>query len=106
LSGSAPERHPAASTFGRPDGTDGPGAGTAAAQRQSDEQLWTQDQAAAYLGVSVRTLQRMRAAGEIGFMTVGTGTRRPRVRFCRRHLIDFEQSSEQFPSALPAARRA
>jgi excisionase family DNA binding protein len=71
----------------------------------SPPRLYRLDQAADYLGVSVRTLHRMREAGEIGYLTVGTGTRRPRVRISQQHLDEYVLRAEHLASALPAARR-
>jgi excisionase family DNA binding protein len=73
--------------------------------RGSESRTFSIDQATVFLGVSRSTLQRMRNAGEIAFATVGTGTRRPRVRFTEKHLTDFLLRSETPASALPASRR-
>lgn len=67
--------------------------------------LYRLDQAAEYLGVSIRTLRRMRAAGEIGYVTVGTGSQRPRVRISQQHLEEYLLRAERMASALPVARR-
>jgi excisionase family DNA binding protein len=76
------------------------------AQRSAvdEDRLLTLPEGAQVLGVSVRTLQRMRAAGEIGFVTVGTGSRRPRIRFTRQHLRDFVLRAEHLACSLPASR--
>jgi excisionase family DNA binding protein len=71
----------------------------------SPPRLYRLDQAAEYLGISVRTLHRMREAGEIGYVTVGTGSRRPRIRISQQHLEEYLLRAERMASALPAARR-
>jgi excisionase family DNA binding protein len=67
--------------------------------------LYSAKETAHVLGVSVRTLRRMRAAGEIGCVTVGTGRVRPRVRFTEEHLGQYLARADRNASALPAARR-
>jgi hypothetical protein len=47
----------------------------------SPDRLWTQTETAARLGVSVRTLQRLKATGAIGYSLIGADQayRRPRT---------------------------
>ena len=68
-------------------------------------ELFTVREAADRLRVSRSTLQRMRRTGQLGFVTVGTGRRRPRVRFTEEHLREFLIRAEHRPTALPSVRQ-
>jgi excisionase family DNA binding protein len=68
--------------------------------------FFTMDEAAEILKVSRSTLIRMKRAGEIAFVTVGTGTKRPRVRFTPQNLDEWRMRAEVLANRLPSARRA
>lgn len=61
---------------------------------QLDDDELTTAEAAAVLGVSPRTLQRLQAAGRIGFIRVG---RARRVYFTRRDLAAYVDSLRRAP---------
>jgi excisionase family DNA binding protein len=58
--------------------------------------LLTWSEAAAMLGCSVTTLKRIRVAGEIGFLTVGSGTR-PRVYFTTQDIEEYLEAKRIAP---------
>jgi excisionase family DNA binding protein len=66
--------------------------------------FYTIEETAQILGVSYATLRRMKRRGEIGFVTVGTGQKRPRIRFTSKHIEEWALRAERVPDALPAAR--
>ena len=70
----------------------------------SDSGLLTVAQVAVLLGVSSRTVERMRADGVIGSMPIGRGSR-PRVFFTQRQVDDYLRSQAQ-PPATSAQRRS
>jgi len=46
------------------------------------DRLWTEEQAAGYLGVSTATLYRMRTAGEVPYLELkAEGKKRPLIRY-------------------------
>ena len=45
------------------------------------DRLWTEEEAAAYLGISPKTLYRMRTAGEVPYLTLSGEGKRPQIRY-------------------------
>lgn len=65
--------------------------------------LLTWEEAARVLGCSRSTLKRIKAAGEIGYTQVGTGTR-PKVYFSMEDIDQYLQSKRTAPR--PPRRQA
>jgi Helix-turn-helix domain len=59
---------------------------------------------AAMLGVSMRTLARLRAEGRIGYLNVGVGVKRQTIYFTQRH-IDQYLASTRHEVKVKAPRR-
>ncbi|MGE8211386.1 MAG: helix-turn-helix domain-containing protein [Stenotrophomonas rhizophila] len=66
-----------------------------AAERLPD--LFTEEQAAAYLGVAEVTLRRRRAAGEIGFTRIGR-----QARYTETHLLNYLEQQTCQPASVSA----
>jgi len=60
-------------------------------------ELFTEEEAAAYLDVSVVTLRRRRAAGEMGFMRMGRT-----IKYTEKHLLDYLEQNTCQPSFASA----
>lgn len=63
--------------------------------------LYTEAEAAEYLGVSKMTLQRMRRRGDLKFIRVGG-----RAKYKQSNLLDFLESQQCHASASPTNTRS
>lgn len=60
-------------------------------------ELYTEEDAAAYLGVSEITLRRRRAAGELGFMRIGRA-----IKYTETHLLKYLEQQTCQPASASA----
>lgn len=60
-------------------------------------ELYTEEEAAAYLGVSEITLRRRRTAGELGFMRIGRA-----IKYTETHLLKYLEQQTCQPASASA----
>jgi excisionase family DNA binding protein len=77
-------------------------------RERAPDGLLTMQEAAARLGCSTKTLKGHIAAGEIGYVALGHGTKRTRKMFAPADLDSFiaNQRRKESPACLSAATRA
>ncbi|WP_436081863.1 helix-turn-helix domain-containing protein [Pararhizobium sp. LjRoot235] len=73
-----------------------------------DHDLLTPAEAASILTISTKTLRGHVKAGEIAFIPLGRGEKRPRVGFDRKDILDFinRRRMRQCPPTSPKTRRS